>query len=68
MLVIPRNRGCKVSARTIIRKKNKAQLNEVNTNVPDELAQLEIDKLFLRYKEYISEATGRRQAFQHSLA
>ena len=68
MLVLRRNRGCKVSARTIMRKKSKAHMDNVNTNVPDEYTQIEIDKLFLQYKEYISDATSLRQSFQHALA
>ena len=68
MLVLRRNRGCKVSAKTIVRKKSKAHMNDVNTNVPDEYAQLQIDKLFIQYKEYITDATGLRQSFQHELA
>jgi len=68
MLVLRRNRGCKVSAKTIVRKKSKAHMNDVNTNVPDEYAQVQIDKLFIQYKEYITDATGLRQSFQHELA
>ena len=50
MLVLRRNRGCKVSARKSMHKKSKAHMNNVNTNVPDEYAQIEIDKFFLQYK------------------
>ena len=48
MLVLRRNRGCKVSARIVICKKGKAHMNDVNTKFPDEYAQLEIDKLLVQ--------------------
>lgn len=39
MLVNKRNKGCKVSAKTIIIKKIKANMNDIKTNVPDEIAK-----------------------------
>ena len=68
MLVLKRLRGCLVSSRTIIRKKSRAHMEEINTNVPAEFAQLEIDKLFVKYKEYLKESLELRQTFQHELA
>ena len=43
-------------------------MNDINTNVPDKFVKQEIDKLFIRYKEYVSEATELRQSFQQALA
>lgn len=47
MLVLKRNKGCKWSARTMIRKKKKAHMDDINTNVLDEITNQEIDKLYL---------------------
>lgn len=68
MPVVKRNRGCKVCAKTIIRKKSIADMEDTNTNVPDEVAKQEIDLLFRKYKDYLLEATELRQTFQHTLA
>lgn len=45
-----------------------AKTETINTNVPEIFASLEIDKLFLKYKEYLKESTELRQTFQHELA
>jgi len=68
MLVMKRLRGCSVSSRTIIRKKHRANMEETNTNVPAEFAQLAIDKLFAQYKDYLKESLTLRQNFQRELA
>ena len=68
MMVIKRNRQCKVSTRTIIRKKAKENMGNTNTEVPDEIAKQKIDLLFIEYKDYLLEATDLRKNFQHKLA
>ena len=67
-LVIQRLRGCSVSARTILRKKVKAKMIEVNTNVSKDKAMEYIDSLYKAYKEYLKNSTIKRQDFQHELA
>ena len=43
-------------------------MEETNTNVPAEFAQLAIDKLFAQYKDYLKESLALRQNFQRELA
>ena len=57
-----------VSSRTILRKKVKANMEAINTNAHKAFATLEIDKLFIKYKEYLKESIELRQTFQHELA
>ena len=67
-LVISRLKGCSVGARTILRKKKKAGLEDVDTNVNQEYALAQINDLFKLYKEYLSTKVEKRQHFQHQLA
>ena len=67
-LVLSRLRGGLVSARTILRKKKKAIMEMVNTNVNKEFALLQINELFKVYKEYLSQKVEKRQDFQNELA
>ena len=67
-LVVRRLHGCDVSARTITRKKVKAGLKDVDTNVSEAVAIEQINALFLEYKEYLTVKVEKRQAFQHQLA
>ena len=67
-LVISRLKGCSVGARTILRKKKKAGLEDVDTNVNQEYALAQINDLFQLYKEYLTIKVEKRQHFQHQLA
>ena len=57
-----------IGVRTILRKKSKANMTGVNTNVSEEIVKQEIDKLFIKYKVYFTDATELWQLFQHELA
>ena len=67
-LVINRLQGGAVSARTILRKKKKASMERVNTNVTIAFAGEQITDLFREYKLYLTQKGQKRQDFQHSLA
>ena len=67
-LVLRRLQGCLVSARTIIRKKNKASMRDTETNVTQQYAQDQIHKEFDSYKEYVNNSASKRQSFLHELA
>ena len=67
-LVIKRMTGCNVSTRTILRKKKKAGLSMVNTNVQLDYAQKQLNDSFIEYKKYLENSTQRRQDFLHSIA
>ena len=67
-LVLSRLRGGLVSARTILRKKKKAAMEMVNTDVNKEFALLQINELFKVYKEYLRKKIEKRQDFQNELA
>ena len=68
MLVIRRLKGCAVSAKTIIRMKKKAGMEEINTTIDLSNAKTHMDKAFREYKEYIKDAAAKRIEFQCELA
>ena len=57
-----------MSARTILRKKNKARMQEIDTNVDTTIARSQVRIQYKRYKEYLNTATEKRQTFQDELA
>ena len=67
-LVLKRLKGYQVSARTILRKKNKAGMSQEETNVPTCYAISQIRIYFKKYKEYLRTASEKRQTFQDELA
>ena len=67
-LVIRRLKGCLVSARTILRKKNRAGMKKADTNVSLNIAQNELRAAFKEYKEYLNQSGEKRQKFIHELA
>ena len=67
-LVRRRIRHCKVGAKTILRKKRKAKMEGIDTNVDYDTATENMGKLFTQYKEYITDSTNHRQHFQRELA
>ena len=67
-LVVARLKGCAVGARTIIRKKKRAGMENIETNVPIDFAMEQINTLFAEYKEYLTQKVEKRQDFQNQLA
>ena len=67
-LVRKRMKGYQISARTIIRKKAKARMSEVETNVPLSFVNSQLRIHFKQYKEYLMNAAEKRQGFQDQLA
>ena len=67
-LVSRRLTGCLVSARTILRKKDRAGMAKVETNVTLQIAQVELKAAFKLYKDYLEQGNEKRQAFIHELA
>ena len=67
-LVKKRLKGHKVSARTILRKKIKAGIGEIETNVPLNFANSQVRSEYKKYKEYLLQASLKRQNFQEELA
>ena len=67
-LVMKRLKGCLVSARTILRKKVKASMQQVDTNVTFDFAAQKVDCLFKEYKEYLNTGSVKRQDFQDEIA
>ena len=67
-LVHKRQKGYKVSARTILRKKTKAGMSDVETNVPTSFAISQVRLYFKKYKEYLKTASEKRQTFLDELA
>jgi len=62
-LVLSRLRGELVGARNILRKKRKAGIECVNTNVNKEFTLVQINILFKTYKEYLTQKVEKRQEF-----
>lgn len=65
-LVAKRLRGCKVSARTILRKKKAAKYSG-QTNVNHEEACRNLTESYKQYREVIKESTERRTTFINDL-
>ena len=67
-LVVSKIKGCMVSACTILGKRDKAGLGNVNINVSEEFASQQGNIHFIRYKEYLTECKEQRHHFQDKLA
>ena len=66
-LVIRRLKGCHISARTILRKKNQARVTS-NTNVSMLEATGMLHDSYVRYREVIKDGKERRITFINDLA
>ena len=68
MLVVRRLKGGKVSAKTIIRMKVKANMDRTNTDVSLQMAEDNLVVAFKEYKTFIKNASEKRIEFQYALA